>query len=104
MRLTAKPEMGSISTGTLVVSDLLRAFMGELDRLAPARAYKIREEHAVAGAVVDENDMLVEANYTLNLIAARYDMYFGAHWGDAADFGFWPMEADDDVQEGTWQN
>lgn len=96
MKLTARPEVGSVSTGTLVVSDLLRAFMGELDRLAPARARKIREEHVVAGDVVDENDMLVEADHALNLIAARYDMYFGAHWGDAADFGFWPSEESED--------
>ena len=113
--MTAKVELGSISTGTLRNEDLLPAFRNELHNLSDGQhplvelfdrtvetepwldwySVDIRladiapEDQEYASELVND---LMDA---LNEYAPPHT-YFGAHEGDGADFGFWPdMESFD---------
>ena len=88
-----KVTIGSVSTGTLRDEDLLAAFAFELERLADNYP-----------ELVDRANQFVEDGFTdgeasSNCVAELMDalseyapphVYFGAHEGDGADFGFWP--------------
>ena len=91
---TVTVPLGTVSEGTLRPEDLIVAFMGVLADVAHPRYREFLDawfEHApddeAASALVDE---LID---TLDEIAPPH-IYFGAHWGDAADFGFWPVECE----------
>lgn len=104
-------QPGSISTATLRTSDLIVAF---LDALPPAMQKHFRAEY---GEVIDwaevetahvmtETEEPEDAAYFLNevLVDALDDIapdgyYFGAHPGDGADFGFWPIEDEDESED-----
>jgi len=92
-------EIGSVSHGTLRTPDLLRAFAGTLERLIP---------HTYAGLIQDARDSAEEIDSDpghpgnnecgLEIVQELIDaldqlapdgVYFGAHEGDGADFGFW---------------
>jgi len=79
---------GSLISGTLRTSDLLHAFLRELNGLDPVQAERYRP---AAEGLVDEEaaaelvDDLIEA---LNNRAPP-GYYFGAHPDDGSDFGFW---------------
>ena len=68
-------KLGSISTGTLKPEDLAPVFIEELF-----------SRGVDAGGVPEDMDELYEA---LNDVCPPF-VYFGAHPGDGADFGFWP--------------
>ena len=68
-------KLGSISTGTLKPEDLAPVFIEELFNRG-----------VDAGGVPEDMDELYEA---LNDVCPPF-VYFGAHPGDGADFGFWP--------------
>lgn len=108
---------GSISTGTLKEEDLIRTFSTEIKRLSTARPAIVFEAEcwlegpqsfadngfteafpndtiedtyeAVSGSIVHD---LVEH---LNGMACS-GLYFGVHWGDAADFGWWECNEEEE--------
>jgi len=65
------PTIGTVIHGTLRPQDLIPAFSDELCRVDP------------------KTDLLFALNDR-----APLGCYFGAHWGDGADFGYWPSEED----------
>lgn len=90
-------QFGTVISGTLLTSDLLPAFMDELMYHDEERAHQIAESYGdfdFDGPDYDDDteaaqwiiDDLMDA---LNEYAPTYG-YFGAHAGDASDFGFWP--------------
>lgn len=101
--MNRRPELGSISTGTLRTSDLCVSFLEELERLDPERAGDIRSEYAdilpaikfaametVQPDIPEDAMFLLEAVHeSLDALAPPYT-YFGSHPGDGAEFGFWP--------------
>lgn len=104
------PQLGSVSTGTLRTQDLLRSFADELAYYRPrGNARLIREARAVADCVEQDkplprlfgditgmsaeemgSEIISEISDKLNEIAPDY-VWFGAHEGNGADFGFWPV-------------
>ena len=98
----AQFQLGSISTGTLLIEDIFPAYLDQLDKLSPTSplskevwAYMetgaLLEEHANAWGIVEQIDLL------LNELCPPF-VYFGTLEGDGADFGFWPdMDALDDA-------
>ena len=98
----AQFQLGSISTGTLLIEDIFPAYLAQLDKLSPNSplskevwAYMetgaLLEEHANAWGIVEQIDLL------LNELCPPF-VYFGTLEGDGADFGFWPdMDALDDA-------
>lgn len=88
-------SLGSISTGTLLDSDLIDAFSRELKHLRGSLPRELEQDVAKFNRNPDEFEFaavlvsnLAEA---LNEYAPAY-CYFGSHPGDDADFGFWPVE------------
>ena len=100
--------IGSISSGTMRNEDLAKAFLAELDYLEHPYAALYRRDWEI-NVSEDETDeelasALVHAMFeALDECAPPY-VYFGAHFGDGADYGFWPcddameMAADDGCQ------
>ena len=89
---------GSISTGTLKVDDLIEAFANTLQNLAANADHLNLAEEALAFPEPQNDD---EANDAFERLIALSDAlqeyapegyYFGAHPGDGADFGFWPVQ------------
>lgn len=99
---------GSIIFGTHRLVDLVPAFLDALDGLNPNAADRIRAEYADVLDAIDahtgELDVDVGEDGTFlveDLIDALNDCapdgtYFGAHPYDGADFGFWPLDDDED--------
>ena len=103
-------EVGTIIHGTLRSSDLIVAFLEELDRLDPACAAEIRNAHPdevswalresarpVQGDEPEAATWLLEDLFNALDDLAPTGCHFGAHEGDGSDFGFWfHGPADDD--------
>lgn len=113
-------KFGSVSTATLRTEDLLSAFISELEWQTrrngeffsdPANfAQRDRLNNLVGeaqdcfaenGTDIDEEkqdlaDELVNETLpdALNFFAPPF-AYFGAHYGDGADFGFWPQNIEE---------
>lgn len=96
-----KAEFGSISTCTLRTQDLIRAFTDELEHLEHGGTQAQEITRNINESIwEDDNDpywdsedaqhTLEELFDALNEYAPPYG-YFGAHEGDGADFGFWPI-------------
>lgn len=108
--------LGSISHGTLRTQDLFDAFTSTLDEFAPERSLEIEREYQDAYTIMsiggNERDVLMhylndEMNETLSYLVnevlfdalnevAPEGAYFGTLEGDGSDFGFWPIEDDND--------
>jgi hypothetical protein len=112
-QVTHYPAIGTVSSGTLLTSDLLEAFSWELDQLVQRNMSAISSEDrsrymalvAEAAAASDRDDvdddddaaeLINDLQDALQEFAPDY-VYFGAHPGDGADFGFWVI--DDLVQQ-----
>ena len=107
--MTAKVELGSISTGTLRDEDLLPAFVAELERVGEPgkhvelilRAAKVIKRGFAVGfdwSRVNDADnasfgLADDLTDALNEYAPPHT-YFGTLEGDGADFGFWPTGED----------
>lgn len=96
------PEPGSVSTGTLRNEDLIPRFLEVLDRYAPAKAKELLDLYPNTLENLDDEDdaddfargmLLHDLFEALDEIAPE-GYSFGAHEGDGADFGFWPVEED----------
>lgn len=98
---------GSIIFGTHRLVDLVPAFMDALDSLNPDAAARIRAEYAEVLDAIDAHTGVLDVDVgedgtflVEDLIDALNEYapdgtYFGAHPGDGADFGFWPIDDDD---------
>jgi len=76
-------KAGSISTGTLNPRHLVSAFLDELAYIGLAPPDRLD---------TDSDDEYVDVLFCMLADVAPDNMYFGAHQGDGADFGFWPIE------------
>lgn len=96
--MSNKAEIGTISHGTMREADLIPAFASELERLAGRTALVVEAESLddfeseTASWILDE---LFDALHD----EAPAGCYFGSHPGDGSDFGFWPIDDDDDDSE-----
>jgi hypothetical protein len=95
-------DWGSISHGTLRLEDLACSFVSTLNAIANAldpddpwgdSINKLNAEH---DDVEDEylDEFVGECADMLNEVAPE-GFYFGAIEGDGSDFGFWPIDSDD---------
>lgn len=101
--------IGSVSTGTLRVQDLLRAFADAYEAINPFNGRRMACEAREMAQAIDRQeaadepfpaydtasemveDLSFEINYVLS--QGRYsNVYFGTLEGDGADFGFWEVE------------
>ena len=90
-----KAEIGSISSGTMRTEDLLDTFAWVLRQLAVGNnkdhVALAEEANAVEDYDSEEADEILYALFdALNDYAPPY-CTFGAHEGDGADYGFWPI-------------
>lgn len=92
--------VGTVSHGTLRTEDLLEAFASELERLCDNCQVIIEEANDLAGKLADGDADALDKSAALELVNdlidelnnyAPPDMYFGAHEGDGADFGWWSL-------------
>lgn len=94
MSTTLKP--GTISHGTLRAEDLIPRFLAALSEVDPERAAEIN-----ADKPSDDDEEWMEFWINNTLWDALNDCcpggyYFGAHPGDGADFGVWPIDTSED--------
>jgi hypothetical protein len=98
MATLAKPQIGSIISGTMRACDLADAYLGACDQygvILPAETVAILQSAAchasdtVAPDFSEETyEALSETESALGEVAP-FGCYFGAHTGDGSDFGFW---------------
>lgn len=88
----------SVSTGTLRRADLIPAFIDVLAEVDKDKARKYNDEYGTIDFDSDKgmseaDELLMELFDALEAIAPEWFgsgyIYFGAHPGDGADFGFW---------------
>lgn len=87
-------RLGSISTGTFKTEDLLPRFAEQLASFDAAHtyvqdSYEIRERPGSSYPEDDALELLSDIEHELSNLCPPF-VYFGAHPGDGADFGFWP--------------
>lgn len=103
-------NIGTVSCGTLITSDLISSFCDELESqvkaaaphpgaMNPDQMNLIRECGEWLDTDEDERDEEIGAELVNDLIDALSEyappyFYFGAHPGDGADFGYWLGEDD----------
>ncbi len=90
-----KPEIGTVSHGTLRTEDLIPAFANELERCCDGHSGNltlVQEAREITDFDSEEaSDLCHDLSDALNEYAPE-GTYFGAHEGDGSDFGFWPLE------------
>ena len=111
---------GSVISGTHRLVDLVPAFMDVLEQLDSDSAAQIRAEYSDVLDAIDAHTGVLdvevgeEGSFLLDALdsalndCAPEGYYFGAHPGDGADFGFWPIDDeydyayDDDYDDRTF--
>lgn len=97
-RYRTKPQLGSVSSGTMRPEDLIPEFVFQVEEHGnPAErkaARAIERASEKEGYFDDEDGKASEDVDTLfdilDAIAGRHNMHFGAQEGDGACYGFWP--------------
>ena len=79
-------QLGTVSEGTLRTEDLLPVFANIIKSLSDEPHFEQLAWLAIEVPDDDTVDALIDA---LNELCPPF-VYFGAHPGDGADFGFWP--------------
>jgi len=98
--------LGTWISGTLRPQDLLPAFVGLIDFVAPAVAAQIMVNGGAIPAYADEDEydewwesedcqLRVEEMFDVLNDYAPEDYYFGAREGDGSDFGYWEIDDGD---------
>lgn len=92
----ATPPIGALSSGTMLLRDLIPTFMAVLDTYAPTKAADIRAEWAEFFASEDADKFDTdEAAYVHEQVWDALDeiapdgAFFGTAEGDGACYGFW---------------
>jgi len=83
----AQFQLGSVSTGTLRIEDLIPAFRNALAATGNSGSLALHEPP------VDDRDELATLEIALQEACPPF-VYFGSLEGDGADFGFWVDHAD----------
>lgn len=83
--------VGTVIEGTLQSNELIAAFAAELERMGAGDERLLTEAKAWP---IDSGDAEAEVDALIDRLNnyAPDGYYFGAHWGDGADFGYWPVE------------
>lgn len=96
--------VGSISHGTMRTEDLLPLFARELEALARRNRTSHRHASLLTAARRIERARNWESSDAIAVLDELFEalddyapMYcrFGAHEGDGADYGFWPIDIED---------
>lgn len=101
-----KPEIGTISHGTLRPQDLLRSFSEAYEQyFKTERGYRstVASRAKMLADLLDRNDphesdrdladeFLEKFIDDFNDLGSRWGCWFGCHPGDGSDFGFWPND------------
>lgn len=82
-------EPGSISHGTLITQELVDTFIAEILDADKRLKYECKLEACWSE---EEMEYLLEELFDVLNEEAPEGYYFGAHWGDGSDFGFWPIK------------
>ena len=103
--MTTEFFVGTVIQGTLRSQDLLPAFLEELSKRDPIGydQWAMASFGIIPSYVTDEGDdsdwwTSEDCNNTLEQAFEALEMcapdgyYFGAHEGDRSDFGYWPVE------------
>jgi len=95
-----KVQIGTVSSGTLRSEDLMESFASELRHLSDGNHTESGDKLlAEVDAIDRENYDYEEECHVHDLVEALIEelserapahVYFGAHEGDGAEFGFWP--------------
>lgn len=91
--MNGKIELGTISHGTLRTIDLWHAFFEELCRVAPDTEWQTAFADSNGEPLAkDEDTLMWDVDNFVDMLneLAPEGVYFGAHIGDGADFGWWP--------------
>src|SRR5690606_17400119 len=88
-----KVRLGTVIRGTMLESDLIPAFLDELERLDPERAAsywdEIPEDPGNGWWDSDEASWMLEELFDVLSEYTPPYCYFGALEGDGSDYGFW---------------
>lgn len=99
--MTSTMPIGSISHGTLRSQDLIPTFLDTLRQINPNLPIfgRFPTEPSDEWYDTDEAAEILSDLFDALNDAAPDNCYFGAHEGDGADFGFWPIDTDEDGEE-----
>ena len=96
------PVCGTVLAGTMKPQDLIPAFLAELEFLDQEQMDLVATDPLyILSQEKDDDDEWwdsEEAGYFLDELFAKLNAlapegcFFGAHPGDGADYGFWPVE------------
>jgi hypothetical protein len=101
-----RPDIGSVSSGTMRIVDLVPVFLAVIQEYAPKVYAKIVTRNQIlVNAILEsqgDSDLPEEADSFLHedLFDAMQNLapenaYFGAAEGDSSDFGFWECDSDE---------
>lgn len=82
----------SVSTGTMLTTDLFPAFIEVLQTVHPTQALLFEQAFAATAGLAERDELLTSVFDALNNIAPE-GTSFGAHPGDGSDYGFWTEDA-----------
>lgn len=93
----SKVSIGTVISGTMRERDLVPAFLDALRDLNPEAADQFTQDNPDVftddGIVmVEDIDLVMDDLYEAINKECPEGIYFGAHPGDGADYGFWSTE------------